>query len=171
MNYHNGEFDRNHREFPGLMIFGSKESRCQEFARRHGNVAGQQRLCSQYGDGPAPGSAGAQAHGNPGPRWPSVPTSQVNSSGRASTTAASQTRSVGPPSPAKPGRSISADFPSRSITTGKPRGRRSHPCIFPGLESCGFDDGKKRPRAGIFQLPARRTFAQREGDQRTANAA
>ena len=59
MNYHNGEFDRNHRVFPGLMIFGSEERQCQEL-RGSMETSRETGRCSQYGDGPAPGSPGGQ---------------------------------------------------------------------------------------------------------------
>ena len=59
MNYHNGEFDRNHRAFPGLMIFGSEDLNAKSL-RGSMETSRESGRCSQYGDGPSAGSAAAQ---------------------------------------------------------------------------------------------------------------
>ncbi len=59
MNYHNAELDRNHRTFPRLMIFGSEDLNAKS-SRGSMETLRESGRCSQYGDGPAPGSAGAE---------------------------------------------------------------------------------------------------------------
>ncbi len=59
MNYHNGEFDRNHSTFQKLMIFGSEDLNAKS-SRGSMETSRETGRCSQYGDGTAAGSLGAQ---------------------------------------------------------------------------------------------------------------
>ena len=66
MNYHNPEFDQNHRTFPDLMIFGSEDANAKS-SRGSMETAPETGRCSQYGDGPGEGSLGAQPWKSWGP--------------------------------------------------------------------------------------------------------
>lgn len=66
MNYHNGEFAKNHSDFPGLMIFGSEDTNAKS-SRGTMETAKSTGLCSQYGDPPSGDNEGGQPWKSWGP--------------------------------------------------------------------------------------------------------